>query len=118
MNTFDPKKFGKQIAAFRKAHGLSQAELSKVSGIPITAIRRCEQQGSIPLDRYLALASTLKANITITPPPTIAPQPYKSIQQVIQSAQSRKRAATTSTEVRKPRLGGIFAGRSQENQRA
>jgi len=118
VNTIDSKEFGKRIATFRKAQGLSQADLAKLSGIPITAIRRCEQQGSIPLDRYLVLASVLKANLTITPPPAISPQPYESIRQVIRSAQLKKKAAPTPIAVRKPRLGGIFGEMSPETQRA
>ena len=117
MDPVDPKEFGKQIAAFRKAQGLSQADLAKVTGIPITAIRRCEQQGSIPLDRYLALASTLNASLKITAPPNIAPQPYKSIQQVIRSGRSKSQNNHTSSELRKPRIGGLFGPTSQEVQR-
>lgn len=118
MNTVDPKEFGKRIAAFRKAQGLSQADLAKVSGIPITAIRRCEQSGRIPLERYLVLVSTLKASLNITPPPAATPQPYKSIEQVIRSAQSKHKTSKTSAPDRKPRLGGLFSRIDQIGQHA
>jgi transcriptional regulator with XRE-family HTH domain len=112
MPTPDPREFGKQIARLRKARGLSQVDLADASGVPITAIRRCEQNGRIPLDRYLILAATLNASLKIvqsTPATGFVPDslPYKSIQDVIREA--AKRPSTQATrEIRKPRLGGMF----------
>lgn len=105
MKPADSKKLGKQIALLRKARGLSQADLAEVSGIPITAIRRCEQSGSIPLDRYLVLASTLNATLRIVPEKNLATQPYRRIEDVIRSAEA---PAKKAQEIRKPRLGGAF----------
>lgn len=118
MNTVDPKALGRQIARIRKAQGLSQADLAKVSGIPITAIRRCEQSGSIPLERYLVLANTLKASLNITPPPAAIPQRYTSIQQVIRSSDSKANAPKAPHSVRKPRLGGLFGQMAQQAHRS
>jgi transcriptional regulator with XRE-family HTH domain len=112
MPTPDPREFGKQIARLRKARGLSQVDLAEASGVPITAIRRCEQNGRIPLDRYLILAATLNASLKIvqsTPAPGFVPDslPYKSIQDIIREAAQRP-SAQPSREIRKPRLGGMF----------
>jgi transcriptional regulator with XRE-family HTH domain len=112
MPTPDPREFGKQIARLRKARGLSQVDLADASGVPITAIRRCEQNGRIPLDRYLILAATLNASLKIvqsTPATGFVPDslPYKSIQDVIREAAQRPSTQHTR-EIRKPRLGGMF----------
>lgn len=105
MTTTTPKELGKQIASLRKAHGYSQAKLAEVSGLPVTAIRRCEQSGKIPLDRYLILASVLKASLQIIQKNFPAQQPYKTIEDVIRSAQSRPKR---TREIHKPMLGGMF----------
>ena len=112
MPTPDPREFGKQIARLRKARGLSQVDLADASGVPITAIRRCEQNGRIPLDRYLILAATLNASLKIvqsTPATGFVPDslPYKSIQDVIRETAQRP-STQPSREIRKPRLGGMF----------
>ncbi len=112
MPTPDPREFGKQIARLRKARGLSQVDLADASGVPITAIRRCEQNGRIPLDRYLILAATLNASLKIvqsTPATGFVPDslPYKSIQDVIREAAQRP-STQAAREIRKPRLGGMF----------
>lgn len=118
MSATDPKEFGKQIALLRKAQGLSQADLAKTSGVPITAIRRCEQLGQIPLDRYLVLASILNASLKVHPaatgmvmeviknsrPNTL---PYKTIDEVFAAART-KTGNCLPTTFRKPRLGGLF----------
>ena len=67
MTAPNSKELGKQIALLRKAQGLSQADLADASGVPITAIRRCEQNGRIPLDRYLTLASVLNTSLVVVP---------------------------------------------------
>jgi transcriptional regulator with XRE-family HTH domain len=108
----DPREFGKQIARLRKARGLSQVDLADASGVPITAIRRCEQNGRIPLDRYLILATALNASLKIvpsTPTDGSIPDrlPYKSIQDIIREAAQRP-ATQPASEIRKPRLGGMF----------
>lgn len=105
MAPTNSKDLGKQIALLRKAQGLSQAGLAAVSGIPITAIRRCEQNGRIPLDRYLALASALQASLAVVPPKMTLPPPYKTIEDVIRSAKPR---SVKTPLIRKPRLGGMF----------
>lgn len=112
MLTPDPREFGKQIARLRKARGLSQVDLAEASGVPITAIRRCEQNGRIPLDRYLILAATLNASLKIVqsrPADGFVPDslPYKSIQDIIREAAQRP-STQTASETRKPRLGGMF----------
>lgn len=108
----DPREFGKQIARLRKARGLSQVDLADASGVPITAIRRCEQNGRIPLDRYLILATALNASLKIvpsTPADGSIPDrlPYKSIHDIILEAAQRP-ATHPASEIRKPRLGGMF----------
>jgi hypothetical protein len=45
MTPPNSKEPGKQIALLRKAQGLFHADLAAASGVPITAIRRCEQNG-------------------------------------------------------------------------
>ena len=109
MPTPDPREFGKQIARLRKARGLSQVDLADASGVPITAIRRCEQNGIIPLDRYLILASALNASLKIVPADGSIPDrlPYKSIQDIIREAAQRP-STQPAAEIRKPRLGGMF----------
>ena len=112
MPTPDPREFGKQIAHLRKARGLSQVDLADASGVPITAIRRCEQNGRIPLDRYLILATALDASLKIvqsTPADSSIPDrlPYKSIQDIIREAEQRP-ATQKASEIRKPQLGGMF----------
>lgn len=112
MPTPDPREFGKQIARLRKALGMSQVDLADASGVPITAIRRCEQNGRIPLDRYLILATALNASLKIvpsTPADGSIPDrlPYKSIQDIIREAALRP-ATQPASEIRKPRLGGMF----------
>jgi transcriptional regulator with XRE-family HTH domain len=112
MPTPDPREFGKQIARLRKERGLSQVDLADASGVPITAIRRCEQNGRIPLDRYLILAAALNASLKIVPSTpadgSIADRlPYKSIQDIIREAAHRP-ATQPASEIRKPRLGGMF----------
>ena len=81
MLTPTPKDFGKQIALMRKAKCLSQIELAATSGVPVTAIQRCEQKGQIPLDRYLALTTALNATVEITqiPPPRFLGVPRSSV---------------------------------------
>ena len=117
MNHSDPKEFGQQIALLRKAQGLSQSQLAKVSGVPLTAIRRCEQKGQIPLDRYLTLTTALKAVIEIhgasaTQQPVMPTGdsrpnllPFKSIEEVIANGA----VSMKSRETRKPNLGGMFS---------
>ncbi len=118
MSTTDPKEFGRQIALLRKEQGLSQADLAKTSGVPITAIRRCEQLGQIPLDRYLVLTSVLNASLKIHPAATgmvtqgiksLRPNtsPYKTIGEVLAAARA-KTGNGLPTHIRKPRLGGLF----------
>ena len=112
MHTPDPREFGKQIARLRKARGLSQMDLADASGVPITAIRRCEQNGRIPLDRYLILATTLDASLKIVPthPAGVAGPdhlPYTNIQEIIREAAQRP-STQTASEIRRPRLGGMF----------
>jgi transcriptional regulator with XRE-family HTH domain len=112
MPTPDPREFGKQIARLRKARGMSQVDLADASGVPITAIRRCEQNGRIPLDRYLILATALNASLKIvqsTPTDGSIPDrlPYKSIHDIIREAAQRP-AIQPASEIRKPRLGGMF----------
>lgn len=105
MANTNPKELGKQLASLRKTQGLSQYKLAEVSGLPITAIRRCEQSGKIPLDRYLILASVLNASLEIVHPNNSAPQPYKTIEDVIRCAQSRP---AKTRKFSKPLLGGMF----------
>jgi transcriptional regulator with XRE-family HTH domain len=123
MTTPDAKELGKQLASLRKAQGLSQADLANASGLPITAIRRCEQNGRIPLDRYLKLASVLNTGLIIVPSPISTPEiekspnliPYKSIEDVINSAKKHSPSDSKTYEIRKPRLGGLFAKINQSS---
>lgn len=123
MTTPSSKELGKQIALLRKAEGLSQADLADASGVPITAIRRCEQNGRIPLDRYLKLASVLNTSLLIVPSagsvPKIEKRPdlihYKTIEDVIRSAEKRLSTPSDSHEIRKPRLGGLFGKMNQSS---
>lgn len=118
MTAPDPKEFGKQIAHLRKARGFSQVDLANASGVSITAIRRCEQNGRISLDRFLILASVLDASLKVVQTSSHAsesgnhpkPPPYQSIEDVIWSAQKRSStpSAAQTHEIRKPRLGGLF----------
>jgi len=108
MSHPNPKELGKQIATLRKAQGLSQYQLAEISGLPITAIRRCEQSGKIPLERYLILASVLKASIQFVHHSNPTPR-YKTIEDVIRSSQSRHRKSLKSRKFHKPMLGGMFA---------
>ena len=103
----NPKELGKQIASIRKAQGLSQYQLAEVSGLPITAIRRCEQTGKIPLDRYLILASVLKVSIQIVQQSIPTPR-YKTIEDVIRSTQARHGKSPKARKFHKPMLGGMF----------
>ncbi|MCB1129648.1 MAG: helix-turn-helix transcriptional regulator [Verrucomicrobiae bacterium] len=108
MLTPTPKDFGKQIALMRKAKCLSQIELAATSGVPVTAIQRCEQKGQIPLDRYLALTTALNATVEIT---QIPPPRFKTIEEVIASNTAKPAANNPSSPmpaIRKPRIGGIF----------
>jgi transcriptional regulator with XRE-family HTH domain len=107
MSYDDPKKLGEQIASLRKAQGLSQYQLAEVSGLPITAIRRCEQSGKIPLDRYLILASVLKASLQIVQQ-SIPAQRYKTIEDVIRSTHERHGKSPQARKFHKPILGGMF----------
>ncbi len=123
MATPNSKELGKQIALLRKAQGLSQADLADASGVPITAIRRCEQNGRIPLDRYLMLASVLNTSLTVIPSASPVPKiekrpnhiPYKSIDDVIRSAEKHLGTQSGSHEIRKPRLGGLFGKMNQSS---
>lgn len=56
-------KLGQQIRIWRKAERLTQKKLAVLSGVPLTAIRRCEQKGEIPLVRYLQIAATLSGEL-------------------------------------------------------
>ena len=91
--------------------------MAEVSGVPLTAIRRCEQKGEIPLDRYVTLATTLKAVIQIHGPSARQPViltgcsrpnllPFKSIEDVIANGKAK---AGPSRQIRKPQLGGMFS---------
>lgn len=62
----DPQEYGRKIAQLRKLRGISQKELAVTSGVPLTAIRRCEQRGQIPLHRYLAITHALGTLVEIT----------------------------------------------------
>lgn len=125
MTTPNSKELGKQIALLRKAQGLSQADLADASGVPITAIRRCEQNGRIPLERYLKLASFLNTSMVVVPSASSVPKtgkrpnliPYKSIEDVIRSAEKRVNTPADSKtyEIRKPRLGGLFGKMNQSS---
>lgn len=59
------KELARKITLLRKQLGLSQRELAAKSGVPLTAVRRCEQLGQIPLDRYLAITSALGAKVDV-----------------------------------------------------
>ena len=112
MPTPDSREFWKQIAHLRKARGLSQVDLADASGVPITAIRRCEQNGRIPLERYLILATALDASLKIvpsTPADGAIPDrlPYQSIHDIIREAAQRP-STQIASDTRKPRLGGMF----------
>jgi transcriptional regulator with XRE-family HTH domain len=111
MNPPNSKTLGKQIALLRKAQGLSQEQLAEVSGIPITAIRRCEQSGKIPLDRYLTLASVLNANIQVIQHRNPNPR-FKTIEDVIRSNNPSHHGklpkAGKPLKFKKPMLGGMF----------
>lgn len=123
MTTPNSKELGKQIALLRKAQGLSQADLADASGVPITAIRRCEQNGRIPLDRYLKLASVLNTSLIVVPSAGSMPKiekypnliPYKTIEDVIRSAEKRLSPPSDYHEIRKPRLGGLFGKMNQSS---
>lgn len=127
MSRPDPKEFGKQISRLRKARGLSQVDLAKVSGLPVTAIRRCEQLGQIPLDRYLVLASVLDASLNIHSVATAVTThttrkamhstrpnllPFKTIGEVIGANIQASSYVESVPTVRKPQLGGMFARQS------
>ncbi len=127
MSRPDPKEFGKQISRLRKARGLSQVDLAKVSGVPVTAIRRCEQLGQIPLDRYLVLASVLDASLNIHSAAAAAATypkgnaihstrpnllPFKTIGEVISANLQAVGTIESTPTVRKPQLGGMFARQS------
>lgn len=71
MGPSEAKLLGSEIARLRKAKGLSQEDLARASGVPVTAIRRCEQKGQIPLERYLKLASVLHASARVIAEPTV-----------------------------------------------
>ena len=59
-----PKELGKELRAWRKVDGITQQELAAKSGVPLTAIRRCEQKGDIPLKRYMELIACLGGELT------------------------------------------------------
>lgn len=100
------KELGKQIAALRKKKGLSQIQLAKLSNIPVIAIRRCEQNGAIPLNRYVALANLLKTRLEVGETPM---ERYQTIDEIVQSRNTPPRTPNPNpTEIRKPRLGGAF----------
>jgi len=65
----DPQEYGRKITQLRKLRGISQKELAAISGVPLTAIRRCEQRGQIPLHRYLAITHALGTFVEITTSP-------------------------------------------------
>ncbi|MFT3991205.1 MAG: helix-turn-helix transcriptional regulator [Luteolibacter sp.] len=116
MSPLEAKSFGTQIARLRKSQGLSQENLAKESGVPVTAIRRCEQKGQIPLERYLALVSVLHARVQIVPDtptgkPMTAPT-FRSIEEVIQAG--KQTPPRNTTHVRKPRLGGVFESKIRD----
>jgi len=65
----DLQAYGRKITQLRKLRGISQKELAETSGVPLTAIRRCEQRGQIPLHRYLAITHALGTLVEITTAP-------------------------------------------------
>lgn len=97
------KELGKQIATLRKKKGLSQVELAKLCGIPVIAIRRCEQHGAIPLNRYMVLVKLLGAGVELVEEPLNRCQ---TIDQVIHNRNSD--TENNTTQIRKPSLGGAF----------
>jgi len=99
----DSKELGKQIASLRKKHGLSQIELAKLCGIPVIAVRRCEQNGAIPLHRYVALMKLLKNGTNVM---EVTSERYQTINEVIQSRKDTIHQPTLTA--RKPKLGGMF----------
>lgn len=63
--SLNPVDFGRKITLLRKQQGISQKDLALKSGVPLTAVRRCEQKGQIPLERYLAMTSALGAMVDV-----------------------------------------------------
>lgn len=82
----DPQEYGRKITQLRKLRGISQKELAATSGVPLTAIRRCEQRGQIPLHRYLAITHALGTLVEIT---TTAPEKTKLEQIRLRKERSR-----------------------------
>jgi len=69
----EANQFGKQVRAWRKEDGITQKELAAKSGMPLTAVRRCEQRGDIPLKRMLKLVNTLGGEFLTARTPAISP---------------------------------------------
>lgn len=84
----DPQAYGRKITQLRKLLGISQKELAVTSGVPLTAIRRCEQRGQIPLHRYLAITHALGTLVEITTAP-----PKKTKLEEIRLRKERSRLA-------------------------
>jgi len=92
------KLLGAQIATWRKSDGLTQKALSQKCGVPLTAIRRCEQKGEIPLSRYIQLASALGATLL-----AVKSEPkFRSLEEVLAAQTARNKTS------RKPKIGSIF----------
>ena len=97
------KDFGRKITLLRNQLGMTQKELAAKSGVPLTAIRRCEQKGQIPLERYLAIISSLGAGIhvtlrekpkkKVTPDSALQPNSRVNRQQMFDKISRKKEAA-------------------------
>lgn len=85
------RDYGRKITLLRKQRGISQKELAAKSGVPLTAVRRCEQKGQIPLQRYLAMTSALGAVVDVSPART----PFTSID----TAPPKSRAGTLAQKL-------------------
>lgn len=100
LNPADPATaLGRQVAELRKTKGLTQAGLAKKSGIKITAVRRCEQSGQIPLRRFARIVAALGGDLKIQPPANLLPETWEGILRL------EKRQAKVT---RRPKLGGLW----------
>lgn len=63
MTAYDPEALGLSIKARRAALGLTQAELSELSGVGVKAIRNYETRGTSP---YLETAARISEALGCT----------------------------------------------------
>lgn len=99
---------GRQIAALRKAKGLTQAGLAAKAGIKITAVRRCEQKGQIPLRRLAKLLAAMEATLQIHPPANRLPETWEGILRKEAAQRRQLRQGSKTRRPTRPMLGGLW----------